>query len=151
MGGRGALVEANPLLCNKLMTHRKKDVVVNAAITDSKESDMATFYVCSLPTRSTLDYNTAQNMKTQGFTITEEIKVPCKNFSDIIKETGIVPDYVSIDVESYDLRVLRSIDFNEYPIKVILAENDDGMIEYMENHGYECVKQFRSNLLFCHK
>ena len=150
-GGKGALIEADPFLCNGLSKHRKKDIIVNAAITDLEKRKAEIFYVCSLPTRSTLDPTTAEELKKQGFIISKEITIPCMNFEMIVQKTGIVPDYLSIDIESYDLRVLKSIDLNKYPIKVILAENDNGMAEYMETQGYECIRQFSSNILFARK
>lgn len=148
-GGRGVLVEANPDLCKNLKKHRGGDKVLNVAIADQRNSEQLVFYVCSLPTRSTLDLNCARKLKEQGFSIEKEILIASVTFEQIVEQVGFVPDLLSIDVESYDLRVLKSIDFDKYPIKVIIAEEDEGMEEYMESQGYICVKRYASNLMFC--
>ena len=150
-GATGVLVEADPMLCEQLRKHRPKDTVLNSAITDQAGSGDLTFYVCSLATRSTLDPVQAERLKRHGFTIEREIAVPALSFEEIVEKYGFTPDFLSIDVEGYDLRVLKSIDLEKYPVKVILAETDAGMDEYMKECGYRRIRQYSSNTLFCRK
>ncbi len=50
-----------------------------------------------------------------------------KRLDDILLENNLIDiDYLSIDVEGYELKVLESIDFNRFNIKVIDIENDIG-------------------------
>ncbi len=147
-GGRGVLVEANPDMSEILEKHRIGDKVLNAAITDQSNGEQLVFYVCSLPTRSTLDPECARNLKERGFSIEREVLITSVSFEQIVEQVGFVPDLLSIDVEGYDLRVLKSIDFNKYPIKVIIAEEDKGMKDYMESQGYICAKKYASNYIF---
>lgn len=156
-GGKGVLVEADPLLCEGLRKKRVEDQVWNIAISDkldkiSEGSSLLNFYVCSLPTRSTLDAGQAEELVRMGFKIERVIEIPSMTFEDIVKKTGIIPDYLSIDIEGYDLRVLKSIDFKKFPIKVIVAECDKteekDMIDYMKKQGYQLYKRYRANVLF---
>ena len=150
-GASGVLVEADPMLCEQLRKHRPKDTVLNNAITDKAGNGDLSFFVCSLATRSTLDPIQAERLKRHGFTIEREIAVPAVTFEELVEQNGFVPDLLSIDVEGYDLRVLQSIDFEKYPVKLILAETDAGMEEYMCEHGYRRIWQYSSNTLFCRR
>lgn len=113
------------------------------------------FYVCSLGTRSTLDSEQAEELKRQGFRIERVIQIPCLTFEEIVERTGVTPDLLSIDVEGYDLRVLKTVDFEKYPVKAIIAEydgkcgqNEEDMAEYLAGQGYELYRSYSANGLF---
>lgn len=159
-GGRGVLVEADPILCQSLQKKRRRDQILATAIIDhhddpSRGGDTLSFYVCSLPTRSTLDASQAEELVRMGFKIERTIQIPSMTFEEIVQKTGIIPDLLSIDVEGYDFRVLKSIDFVKYPVKVIVAEYDgkhgqdeEDMADYMEKQGYQLYKRYHANGLF---
>lgn len=116
------------------------------------------FYVCSLGTRSTLDPEQAEELKRQGFKIERVIEIPCLTFAQAVERTGVTPDLLSIDVEGYDFRVLKTIDFERYPIRVIIAEydgkcgqNEEDMAEYLAGQGYELYRRYSTNGLFVRK
>lgn len=57
----------------------------------------------------------------------KKISVEQKRLTDILKEKQIThTDYLSIDVEGYEMNVLESIDFTTTDIKLISVENDIG-------------------------
>lgn len=57
----------------------------------------------------------------------KKISVEQKRLSDILKEKSINHvDYLSIDVEGYEMNVLESIDFSTSDIRLISIENDIG-------------------------
>lgn len=57
----------------------------------------------------------------------KKVQVQQKRLTDILSENSIVNvDYLSIDVEGYEMNVLKSIDFNKTNIKLIGLENDLG-------------------------
>ena len=151
-GGNGVLVEADPLLCENLKRMRPRDQVLNVAVTDKEDAGELTFYVCSLPTRSTLDKDQAEALVEAGFSIEKEISIQSMTLSEMIEKSGVMPDYLSIDVEGYDLRVLKQTDFEKYPIKVIIAEYDeddiDEMRSVMASKSYRLYKCYSSNVLF---
>lgn len=56
-----------------------------------------------------------------------KISVQQRKLSDILSENSITNiDYLSIDVEGYEMNVLKSIDFSKVNIKLIGLENDLG-------------------------
>ena len=156
-GARGVLVEANPVYCLGLSRKRPGDTVVNAAVSDRPASEPVRFYVCSLPTRSTMSKERAEELVRQGFRISEEVDVPCKTVAEIAGECGFLPDMLSVDCESMDFLILQSIDFTELPVKVVIAEQDDEsrksgeaeeMDRYMEKQGYRIIKKTKVNVIY---
>lgn len=157
-GARGVLVEANPLLCDKLLDKREGDRVRNVAIgTTSLES--IDFYVLDLPTRSSMDKDSIdKSVKEDGLKVTDVVKVPCININSLFEEEGVSPDYMSIDIEGMDFAVLKTLDFDKYPIKIIVAEKDDEtdedgmtMDQFMATKGYKTYSDFGSNVMYVRK
>lgn len=153
-GARGILVEANPLLCRKLRKYRKKDVVINAAIRGGIQRNVS-FYILSLPTRSSMDEQSVKRSLKEGLAIRKVINVPCMDINELLEKNHFTPDYLSIDIEGMDYKALRIIDFQKYKIKVIVAErtdelNEDGesMDVYMKRFGYECYGCYGSNVIY---
>ena len=74
----------------------------------------------------------------------EIIKVKSKRLDNILKENNIdYVDYLSIDTEGNEFRVLKSIDFKKCYIKVISSENNDNSIEVRElltSNGFNFIK-----------
>jgi FkbM family methyltransferase len=64
----------------------------------------------------------------------EIIEVQCYRLDHLFEQHNIMKiDYLSIDVEGAEMKVLESIDFTVIDIDVISIEN---------NYGTECIKQF---------
>ena len=90
-----------------------------------------------------------------GVKIKEVIQIPCIKVNDLLEQYAFVPDYMSIDIEGMDYAVLRTIDFNKFPIKVIVAEYSDELIcgenmnQYMKKCGYQIYKETKGNVIYC--
>jgi FkbM family methyltransferase len=55
----------------------------------------------------------------------QEIEINCYNFNDLLESNGIFQvDFLSIDVEGVEYKILDSIDFNRFYISVICVENN---------------------------
>ena len=82
----------------------------------------------------------------------EIIKIECKTLSSILKENNMTNiDYLSIDTEGSELKVLKGVDFEEYNIKVISAENqtsDTSVRNFLESNGYRFVSKICSDEIF---
>jgi FkbM family methyltransferase len=94
----------------------------------------------------------------------KKISVDQKKLSDILNEMYVTYiDYLSIDVEGYEINVLKGIDFKKTDIKLIGIENDIGfkkipiigkrlgmelgnntLRKYIENNGYTYIAR-----IFC--
>lgn len=112
----------------------------------------------SLPTRSTLDKDHMKSAIEAGLSVKEIIKVPCVNLDHFLEEQHFEPDYMSIDIEGMDYKVLRSINFGKHSIKVIVAEicnekseNGESMNEFMNRCGYDVYGQYESNVIYVKK
>ena len=156
-GARGLLIEADPMLCKALKDTIRGDKVLNVAVgTENIES--VDFYVLSLPTRSSLDEGQINSALKSGLKIKEIVKIPCMNLNDLFAEQNFEPDFMSIDIEGLDYKVLRSLDFNKYKVKVIIAErssqkNEAGetMNVFMERIGYNVYGEYGSNVIYVRK
>ena len=80
------------------------------------------------------------------------------NLNDLFAEQNFEPDFMSIDIEGLDYKVLRSLDFNKYKVKVIIAErssqkNEAGetMNVFMERIGYNVYGEYGSNVIYVRK
>lgn len=154
-GARGILVEANPLLCQKLQKHRKEDMIINIAISGGGIKHNIPFYILSLPTRSSMDEQNIKCSLKEGLDIRKVIDVPCMDINELLEKNHFEADYLSIDIEGMDYKALRTIDFQKHKIRVIVAErtdelNEDGedMDTYMKYFGYERYECYGSNVIY---
>jgi hypothetical protein len=84
--------------------------------------------------------------------------MPLMSINEIISKTG-TPDFLSVDVEGLDLEILRTLDFERYPIKCICVETlrhdqnqqasrDIESLRFMEKHGYIIYADTGINTIF---
>lgn len=154
-GGKGILLEANPLLCRKLEKKRNRDIVINAAVDIQNEKGNIPFYILSLQNRSSIDKESVKRAVKMGAVIRRVIQVPCICINDLIEKYRFCPDLLSIDIEGMDYKVLRSLDLDKYRIKVIIVEisNDipnasETMEVYMQKKGYCIYAKKGSNVIY---
>lgn len=87
-----------------------------------------------------------------------KVKVQQRVLSNILCEKGISEiDFVSIDVEGYELHVLKGIEFDHIKIKYFVIENDfdiegdDGIRFFMQSHKYIYIANLCGDDVFCHE
>ena len=148
-GARGVLVEPNVDLVPELKKKRPNDVVLGVGIGITEESS-APYYCMTLPQWNTFDKAEAERRATKSkgeVKIEKVVPLPLVPINRVIDEhfKGKGPDYLSIDVESLDLAILKTLDFSKYRPKIICAEtlvamslkNDPAIGEFLAGHGYE--------------
>jgi FkbM family methyltransferase len=125
-GGHGVLVEPNPMHQERLRRLRPHDVVVQAGVgvTEAEEAD---YYVMrgnpALNTFSPEDVATRRK-QANGEVVEKVIRMPLVPVNKLIATyLGSAPDLLSIDVEGWDLAILRTLDFEKYRPAVIVAES----------------------------
>ena len=73
----------------------------------------------------------------------ELIPVLVKNINDVLNEVIDKDiDFLSMDIEGYELELLKSINWSKYNIKVILVENNDNLVDfrnYMSTVNYKLL------------
>ncbi len=157
-GWRGILVEALPMQFRKCLRNRPRSTVINAALVSSDfAADTIEITYANLmstindPQRNLLSveghvaagnqFLTAEQKALSGTRIT----VPALTVSAVLDGTGHTQvDFFSLDVEGYELEVLKGIDFSRHRPRYFLIEARDkqGMDRFMAMHGYRYVAQW---------
>jgi FkbM family methyltransferase len=137
---RGVCVEADPSLIANIRNCRSKDKIIHAGVSFD-QSDTSIFYIFNQAALNTFDINEAnKRVKSGKYKIIKEVSVPLLTINEIIsKNFDTYPDFLSIDIEGLDYGVLKSLDYNNYPIPVICVET----CTYSENH----IKEKDMNLI----
>ena len=85
----------------------------------------------------------------------QEIVVQQRMLKDVLEEYGVSEvDYVSLDVEGYELQVLKGIDFSKVDIKCFSIENEDGyesifkIRKFMVESGYRLIARLGQDDIF---
>ena len=145
----GVCVEADSSLINRIKKVRTNDIVLNLGVSTSYEKEEY-FYIFNQP-----DLNTFNELEAIEKAKSGKYKILSKKLVSLVSINTILekyftncPDLLSIDIEGLDLDVLKSLDFNKYPIKVICAETclysenhirskNINLIQFMETKNYE--------------
>lgn len=146
-GGMGICIDANKDLVDLFRKIRKRDIVVRSAISDVEEE--VTFHISSDDLVSTADTETFEEWSKKWNFEKEEV-IKTRTLNSVLVEN--LPDnqkidVLSIDVEGYDFKVLKSIDLDLYRPKIIVIEihglqllssdsTKNDIIKYLSNYGY---------------
>lgn len=158
-GSRGINVEANPNLFSQFMVDRPYDVNLNFGV--GKESGFIPFYmVDNYSGRNSFDFETVNTFIQDypEFSIKQVVDLPVMTVAQILQNRTI-PDFLTIDVEGLDYDILKSIDFERYPFKVICVEvggSDkinyaDAVSSLLEENNYFSLIRCGANLIFVAK
>ncbi len=169
-GFSGVLVEPNPRLCAKLREIRPRDKVLSVGIGIDENVDEADFYMFGeeadgLSTFSLDEANHWENvgLNNQKYQIQEIWKAPLLNINRVIEDYFTeCPDLISMDVEGWDLKILKTLDFEKYSPAVFcvetLAYKEDGstyrikeIYEFFESKGYFSFAETYANNIFVNK
>jgi len=124
-GSRGINVEANPELIQAFKEMRSEDTNLNIGVSDSP--GILKFYMFdSKSGRNTFDLTTAEAFIASHphCKIKNTIDIEVVTINNIIDRfaNNRCPDFLSIDVEGLDAKILKSMDFVKYRPKVICVE-----------------------------
>lgn len=157
---QGVCVEADYNLYKKIKKIRHKDKVINAGVSISDDKK-ATFYIFNEPALNTFDKEEAYNRTMSGkYRILKEVEVDLVNINSLISDNfQTYPDFISIDIEGLDLDVLKSLDFNNFPIPVFCVETcvysethirpkNSLIIDFMKSKGYFIYADTYINTIF---
>lgn len=154
LGWKGLLVEGIPELYEQCKIERPASVVRNCALVSREFSDASvTMHYCNL--MSVVDGSMkSQEMQAQhlkaGFDVQKienkySVDVPACTLSSLLDDmSGIQKiDFFSLDVEGYELEVLKGLDFSRHrPVYILVEarffEEIDG---YLSEQAYEMVEQ----------
>lgn len=131
-GGQGVIIEPNPSLCDLLKKERSRDICVPCGVSD-KSREMF-YYSFEEPLYNTFDSEIAEIRIKEGAVLEKDPEyIDVRTLNSILndiwpegKEIGLL----SIDVEGFDLKALKSLDYIKFPPQVILVELENDSIDY---------------------
>lgn len=124
----GVLIEGVPDLYKKCKENRKKSHVYNCIlVADEEIKKMDINYADLMSVVSESQLNNSDyiqlGLKVQNIDSGYKVSVPARTLNSILSENNICNvDFFSLDVEGYELEVLKGIDFNKIYIRYILVE-----------------------------
>ncbi len=165
MGWRGICVEPNPdvfLLCRK---NRPASLCIQAACTDSTEKKTIRFYAEKTGLLSTTlnhkdihrSVRKRYEQKKMDFPGFSEKQVPATTVKRIVeKYAPDIPeiDFLSIDTEGNEARVIQGIDFKNCSIRVVIVEansisaEESLSVQLAKAGGYRMARRVGVNLFF---
>jgi len=142
-GSTGISIEPDPQLFSYIKKCRPRDVNLNIGISDQK--DILDFYVMTSSTLNTFSPEEAKKAESAKVKIDKIIQIPVAPVSDILNEhfADAAPDFLSLDVEGLDLKILQSFDFVRWRPKVICVET----ITYSEKRDGKKIKEIELLLI----
>lgn len=120
-GWTGVLIEPHPIAFQLLRVNRRNCALYNCAV-----GCVDSVSLCinpRTPAVSSVQGASGESFYKEWHPSSTTVVVPCRRLSDILQEAGrTTVDFLSLDVEGYELEVLESIDWSVIRIEVILIE-----------------------------
>lgn len=154
-GSRGINIEPNPKTFAVLNSSRKGDTNLNIGISD--EPGTLTLFGTQLCVNDTFDIEVAKKAE-KIFNINTvpkfdvEIKTLAQVFDEHVNDKQI--DFLTIDAEGYDLKVLKSNNWKKYkPLAICVETNLDhsdseGIKDLLTDLGYKLKAKTKQNSIF---
>jgi hypothetical protein len=133
-GWTGINIDLNKTSIDLFNACRKNDLNIHACLSDKTE--IVEIYLDS--EFSALNSMYPDNLKKFGLKKYKKFKIQTKIFSQIVKNNF---DFLNIDCEGNDLKILKTIDLKKYTPKIIIIEvsneNKKKIYSYLNLHGYK--------------
>ena len=135
-GWSGYNIDLNPISIDLFNVSRKKDQNIIACLSDIK--DEVTVYIDNQ--FSALNSMSPENSKNFKFKNIKKIKVNTQLFSEVVKENF---DFLNIDCEGNDYKILKTINLKKYTPEIInievSEENKLDIYNYMHDNSYKLL------------
>jgi len=135
LGWSGVCIDANPGVSQLFSRARPRDVFVQSGVSDQR--GQLTYYRFNEPALNTFDpVLAAQREACTPYFLIESIVVQVQTLADILAVYPAPhgsPSLLSVDVEGYDLKVLRSNDWGAFRPRFVLTESIGTSIKNLLN------------------
>ena len=135
-GWRGVNIDLNEVSIKFFNACRKDDLNIAACLSDKKE-DVIIYMDSEF---SALNSIYLQNSKNFNFKQLKKKKIQTKVFSEIVEDSF---DFLNIDCEGNDYKIIKTIDLKKYKPKLInievSEENKNYIYNYLNHNGYELL------------
>ena len=140
-GWHGLNIDATPGCKNLFNRYRKRDINIEAGITE--DNSELIYYIFKEGALNTFDENRIEQLKSFGYIPSEKKLIKTHTIMEILDkyvEAGQIIDFMDIDIEGFDEKVISQMDFGKYQPTVILIENLEGRGSVtLENNGYKII------------
>ena len=161
LGWKGVNIDLNPLSVELFNVARPNDINICAALS-SKKSTATVYFDHSLSSLNTISKEHIFFLKKAfGLNKLEKRKIRTITLTSILKKNKIRKiDFMNIDIEGSELKVLKTINFNYFDIKVICIEvlnqfftkrnkiNNDKIIKILKQNNYILKFKTFANYVF---
>jgi FkbM family methyltransferase len=147
-GWRGINVDAMPGSMEAFGHLRPEDANLQAAVSD--QSQTLTYFIFDERALNSFDRELSLQRQQQGCKILQQVEIKTITLADLLEKhlpPGRQIDFLSVDVEGFDLNVLRSNNWERFRPRVILVEdmtvsawgqiNGSPTTEFLRSNGYE--------------
>lgn len=158
-GWTGINIEPNPDVRNEFLKQRKNDLNLNIAIGNTTEA--LSYYKFNDPAVNSFSTEHVEKWKgVKGFHLTDVIKIQVHRLEDILHQylaEGQKIDFITVDVENFDLEVLKSNNWELYRPYFLLVEEDllcynsfleSPIVSYLKGQNYELVTICNGTIFF---
>lgn len=164
-GAKGVNVEPDPTGIRLFNRYRKRDTNLCAGVGKSKKVETAEFYIMSSKRLNTLVKEEALRIEANSkYRIQQVETIQLLPVGYLFKKyfNNQAPDFISLDVEGFDLEILQTIDFAVARPKVICVETiefeekkaslkNKAIIEFLESKNYFVYADTFINSIFVDK
>ena len=162
-GWRGINVDLNPFTIELFNFFRPKDININTAISNKNE-EVELYYINEFNTQNTLDKNHLEFLKSHHNVSQKQIikkKIYTEKLENILKKYNFKQiDFLNIDIEGHELKILENFDFEITYVKTICVEMIDHnekskeknhKIRKILNKNFYLLKQLDINYIYINK
>jgi FkbM family methyltransferase len=140
-GWHGVLIEPQSALCERLRAERKRSQVFQMACGAPGQQGELSLHVAAANGLSTL----RKQRDSHGIDFVGVEKVRVLTLDEILGQAGDPPiDFLSLDVEGFEVEVMRGFSFQKHHPSLILIEDGVRSLEkhrYLTRHNYRLVKR----------
>jgi len=159
-GWRGINIDATPGTMLSFNKYRPEDINLEVAI--SQTPGESCFYLFDDHAYNTLDADAAERAQIAGAKLLKKTTIASAPLKDILEKyfpANRKIDFLSVDVEGYDLEVLKSNDWNHFRPEYVLVEclctslpeiAKDDIYIYLKTHGYDIFAKTVNTFFFKH-
>lgn len=161
-GWKAICVEPHPKYFPLLTKNRPESTLINAAVVGDEniksiELEIEPLGLLSGAFLDEADIKKRYENRGLLFPGLEKVEVPARTLNSILSEFMIEKDSIdciSIDVEGFEMEVLKGTDLKKYQPKMLIIEANSKayekmIISYMKSLDYVLARKIEVNLIFC--
>lgn len=149
-GWTGVNLDIQQMSVDLLIAERPRDVSLTCAVGSSMGSVRAFLHKGRISGTNTCNADVAKRHMANGFKM-NSVEIPLRTLDSILDEHKPANkrlDFLNIDVEGFELEVLKGLSLDRYPPRVIAMEIHAAHVmealhsetaQYLRSKGYECV------------